>query len=182
MKRILSYSCFLGIASSMLTILISIYYNPWFDFFKNAFSGLGSDEANMPWIYNYGLIITSIFVYLYSVYLAMESKNKLEVFASAFFFIAGIFLALIGIYHAGTRPHVFVSSYFFFQSWLSIFTWSMGIMKRKFKLGLSSLILAIIAPLLAYFIKWPSVASLEALGIAVIYFWVLISFFSYSKI
>src|SRR5579875_1240852 len=128
--RSLAYTCFFGMLSFVITALLSAYYNPWFDFFKNAFSDLGGNRANMPWIYNYGLIVTSVFIMLFSIYLILVANNKLETISGGFFFIAGIFLALVGIYHAGTRPHVFVSTYFFVQSDFSILAWSLGILGK----------------------------------------------------
>jgi len=179
--KTLSYSCFFGILSFLLTVLLSIYYNPWFNFFKHAFSDLGSLSANMPWIYNYGLIVTSIFVLLYSVYIIAISKNKLETISGAFFFISGIFLALIGIFYAETRPHTFVSTYFFIQSDFSIIAWSLGVIKRKITLGFFMLFIALISPMFAILLPWPSVAIQEAFGITIIILWVIIVFLTYRK-
>jgi hypothetical membrane protein len=58
-------------------------------------------------------------MHLLSLYIAYESKRKLVVFSSALLFTAGIFLALIGVFPSGTRPHVFVSTRLFIQVWLS---------------------------------------------------------------
>jgi hypothetical membrane protein len=177
--KILSYSCFLGIISFIATVLLSVYYNPWFSIFKHAFSDLGASKANMFWIYNYGLIITSFFVILYSIFIILSANNKLEVISGSFFLIAGIFLALIGIYPSGTRPHVFVSTYFFVQSNLAIIAWSLGNIKRS--IGKIFLAIAIIAPIFGFGIEWPSVALQEAFGITIIIIWALMVYFIYKK-
>lgn len=54
--------------------------NGWFSFFHNALSDLGDppSEATAPWIYNYGLIVTSIFVLAFAIYLLLNAKNKLK--------------------------------------------------------------------------------------------------------
>ncbi|MBP1357703.1 MAG: DUF998 domain-containing protein, partial [Sulfolobus sp.] len=82
--KILAHSGFAGIITSLTSILISIYLNPWFDFLKNAFSDLGSDYANYPFVFNYGLVISSIFMFLYAVWLIYSAKNKIETIGSGF--------------------------------------------------------------------------------------------------
>jgi len=177
---------YLGIVDVVLAwivILISISANPWWisHYTTGAFSDLGSSQANMPWIYNNGLIFVGILILLYSISLINYSLNKIEVAGSAFFFIAGIFLILIGIFPAGTRPHVFVSTYFFVQSDLSIITWGIGIYLSKLKkygeifiiLGIISPIVAILAPL--------SAAEAETLGILVIDAWTILMYNSLKR-
>ena len=95
-KRFISFGLASGIIFWIVTIL-SIAANPWFSLTKNAFSDLGASSANVPWIYNYGLIVAGGVALLYSVSLMDWSTNKVEVAGSAFMFIAGIFLALIGV-------------------------------------------------------------------------------------
>ncbi|WP_243676060.1 DUF998 domain-containing protein [Vulcanisaeta distributa] len=145
-KQFLTYTGIIAAVLAWLFIAISISVNPWFIFTKNAFSDLGGPYAtDPPWIYNYGLIITSVFVDLYSINLLLVSRNKVEDFASAFVFIAGLFLALIGIYHeGGTRPHVFVSTWFFTQMDMALITWGGigSLMAKDRRLGLFSLLLA----------------------------------------
>lgn len=45
---------------SFLVFLVAVYfaasYNPWWNFFKGAFSDLGSPRATNPWIFNIGLM------------------------------------------------------------------------------------------------------------------------------
>ncbi|MCG2870075.1 MAG: DUF998 domain-containing protein, partial [Vulcanisaeta sp.] len=125
-RGLIRYSGIIAVILAWVVIAVSISVNPWFVFTKNAFSDLGGPYATDPWIYNYGLIITSVFVDLYSINLLLTSRNKVESFASAFVFVAGLFLALIGIYHAGTRPHVFVSTWFFVQMDMALIALGIG--------------------------------------------------------
>ncbi|WP_054842423.1 DUF998 domain-containing protein [Vulcanisaeta distributa] len=173
-KQFLTYTGIIAAVLAWLFIAISISVNPWFVFTKNAFSDLGGPYATDPWIYNYGLIITSVFVDLYSINLLLVSRNKVEDFASAFVFIAGLFLALIGIYHEGTRPHVFVSTWFFTQMDMALITWGGigSLMAKDRRLGLFSLLLGVMSPVIALIVPWPSAATEEAYGIVVIDLWV----------
>ncbi|WP_297125301.1 DUF998 domain-containing protein [Thermococcus sp.] len=48
----------------------------------------------------------------FSIYLIRVAKNKVQTIGGAYISISAIFLALIGVFHSGTQPHVFVSTYF----------------------------------------------------------------------
>ncbi len=174
-RGLIRYSGIIAVILAWVVIAVSISVNPWFVFTKNAFSDLGGPYATDPWIYNYGLIITSVFVDLYSINLLLTSRNKVESFASAFVFVAGLFLALIGIYHAGTRPHVFVSTWFFVQMDMALIALGIGsLMGGDRGLGLFSLLLGVLAPIPASLIPWPSAATEEAYGIVIIDIWVVV--------
>ncbi|MEM2752299.1 MAG: DUF998 domain-containing protein, partial [Sulfolobales archaeon] len=87
----------------------------------------------------------------------------------SFIFIAGIFLALIGLFPSGTHPHVFVSTWFFIQMWMALVASTIDFLfKKQLIPGLTLLSLSIIGPLGALLIKWPSVALLEIYGIIII--------------
>jgi Predicted membrane protein len=143
------------------TAALSIAVNPWFDFFRDAFSDLGGPGAGDPWIYNTGLIVAAVFLGLFSMDIIASSSNKLEAVGGAYISISAVFLALIGIYHAGTRPHVFVSTWFFIQAFLGFLIYGLGLALAGGKrLGLSyaAVFLAALAGALAA--PWPSAAAL----------------------
>ncbi len=169
---------FTGLAAAVLAwivILLSISYNPWFVFTKHAFSDLGSPTAEKPWIFNYGLIIIGVLALLYSLTLIEDAANKIENAGGAFTFIAGIFLALIGTYPSGTRPHTFVSTWFFIQSDLAIIAWGMGLLLSGLKVfGMVLTAIGILAPIAATIIEWPSIAIMEACGITLIDAWAVL--------
>ncbi|MFQ6125861.1 MAG: DUF998 domain-containing protein [Candidatus Heimdallarchaeota archaeon] len=155
--------------------LLSIHYNSWFIFTEHAFSDLGGPEAQKPGIYNWGMIALGVLILLYSFTLIQDATNKAETIGGAFIFIAGIFLALIGIYPSGTQPHSFVSSWFFTQAELAMLAWGIGLMLNDWKnFGKVILILGIFGPIGAAVIQWPSVASIEAYGIVIIDIWVVL--------
>ena len=149
-KRFATYMKFLfllGPAATILAWLVILYcisLNSWFDFARNAFSDLGTSRATHPEIYNVGLIVTGIMLMLYSVGLGLFSENKPEQWSSAFLFISGVFLALIGLYHGGTRPHTFVSTWFFIQTDMALFLWGLGLTSTNthWKAGILYIMLA----------------------------------------
>lgn len=172
---VFKYFGLVAVITAWIVIGICIILNPWFVFTRDAFSDLGGPEAYMPWIYNYGLMITGIFILLYSVYLTLDSKNKIETAGSSFMFIAGLFLILIGLFPSGTRPHTFVSLWFFIQSDLSILTWGLGLIVRKnVKIGEVVLLIALLGGLIGFLVNWPSAAVAETFGIIVIDLWVIL--------
>ena len=171
---------YFGIIASIIAwivIEICIILNPWFVFTRDAFSDLGGSGAYMPWIYNYGLIITGIFILFYSTYLILNSRNKLETVGSSFLFIAGLFLILIGVFPSGTRPHTFVSLWFFIQADLSILTWGIGlIIRRRIRLGGFIVLMGLLGSAIGFLVNWPSAATAEAFGIVIIDLWVVLMF------
>ncbi|NJE09015.1 DUF998 domain-containing protein [Thermococcus sp. M39] len=155
-----------GIIVYWLFVAWSISRNPWFSMFHNALSDLGDPaEASSPWIYNYGLIVTSLFVLAFSIYLIWVAKNKVQTIGGAYISISAIFLALIGVFHSGTQLHVFVSTYFFIQFFLGMLIFGLGTSERVIKY--SAIVLFILA-LLGTFVDWPSVAIEETYEITLI--------------
>lgn len=154
-----------------------IYINPWFVFTEHAFSDLGAPSANSPWLYNYGMVSIGILIIFYSIYLMYLSQNRLMTVGAAYSSIAGIFLMLVGLFPSGTRPHVFVSTYFFLQFDWAIIIWSLGAYRvDKNLLNLSALLVGLAAPFIGFLFPWPSAATVEAFGILVIDYWVIVSF------
>ncbi|MGC8973841.1 MAG: DUF998 domain-containing protein [Thermoproteus sp.] len=161
--RMLRYMGLVASATFWLTALASISVNSWFDISRNAFSDLGGPRAAYPWIYNDGLITAAAFLGLFSVHVVSSSSNKLEAVGGAYLSISAIFLALIGIYHEGTRPHVFVSTWFFIQAFLGFLIYGLGraLVERK-RIGLSYVAIFLAALAGALMVPWPSAAALEA--------------------
>ena len=174
LKRLNSF----GLASGVIfwiTAVFSIVANPWFSLTKNAFSDLGAPSANAPWIYNYGLVLAGLAALLYSVALMDWASNKVEVSGSTFMFVAGIFLALIGVYHAGTAAHTFVTTWFFQLADLAIASWGLGlIIAKRRPIGILSLAVAILTPIGGEIVTWPSTAVFEAYGILTIMGWMFL--------
>ena len=167
--------CLSGPAAMLLAwtvIGVSWSLNPWFRFTRDAFSDLGGEEACCSWLYNYGLIATGLLLMAYGACLYISAHSKLGAAGASHLFLAGVFLALIGVFPAGTRPHTFVSSWFFLQTYaaytvLGIALWGEGSWVGKPVVALSLMALPV-AVLVELVVGWPSAAVLEAYGIAVI--------------
>ena len=164
----------IAITLAWIVIGLAVRFNPWFDLFKHALSDLGTDRAFMPQIYNYGLIMTAFFIILFSVYLTIKARNKAETFAGAYLSIAGIFLALIGVFPGGTKPHTFVSTWFFIQAQLSVLMKSIGsLMKHRKRVAVLLLLIFMLA-ILGGMLRWPSVALEEVFEVILLDIYVVL--------
>lgn len=183
LKKNLIWSGVVAMISAAVWIGTAILINPSFDFFTGALSQLGSPGANYPWVYNVGLMFTSVILFLFAISLLLNSQNKVESSGSAFLMIASLFLALIGIYHGGTYPHDFVSLWFFVLADISILTWGIGLIIHDLIHGAYVIAIVAIATGAGFGISWPSSAELETFGTAAIAFWaaIMVAFFMRSS-
>ncbi len=171
--------CLAGLAAAVLAwVVIGASWalnSDWFVFTEHAFSDLGGPGARAPWLYNYGLITVGLVVVAFSACPYRLARDKMEVYGSALLAVAGVFLALIGVYPSGTRPHTFVSSWFFVQMDAALLALSLGAYSAsRSRPALASALAAALAFPLAGAVEalagWPSAAVLEAYGILVIDF------------
>jgi hypothetical membrane protein len=171
-----------------VVILCCALTSSWWVFTQSSFSAFGTSSAyggsdTQPWIYNdAGMIPTGLMLMLFSLALTAYSKNKVQVMGSSFFFMAGAFLVLVGVYHGGTKPHDFVSEWFFIMAFISIITWGIGLLLgggRRY--GFAIVALAILSIMIAAVVNWPSVATAEAFGVAAIDVWLVLMFFALRK-
>lgn len=170
--RLIIYFGIVAVIFAWIVIGASWVLNPWFVFTRDAFSDFGGPHSSCPGLYNYGLIITGMFVVIYSFAICSLAKNKLEIIGGAYVALAGIFLALIGIFPSGTEPHGFVSTWFFLQMFIALIILGLGMKIRGLKYGREITIIAAISVPLAIILEilwgWPSAAVLETYGIIII--------------
>jgi hypothetical membrane protein len=138
--------------------------NPQFSWLHGALSELGAPGATAPWVYDGGLVVAGALIVLYSLYLAAAARHWVEAYGAACFGLAGVFLALVGVYHAGTYPHDFVSEWFFTQAALGAAVWGVGELLTGRWRGAGYVALAVGAEAAAAIVPWPSVALVESFG------------------
>ncbi len=161
-----------SLLAALATISACWLLNPWFDFWRDAFSDFGVTKACCPWLYNSGLIVSASFLAIFSLFILRSSEHKIESFSSGLLFTSSLFLALIGVFHGGTRPHTFVSTWFFLQGFMSFTVLGISLYLIGDARGIAIAILSGSAPFIAILIEelrgWPSAAVAEAAGISVI--------------
>ncbi|MEB3806418.1 MAG: DUF998 domain-containing protein [Desulfurococcales archaeon] len=178
----------LAVVTAWVVIGLSWYLNrDWFVFSEDAYSDFGTSTSCCPELYNYGLISVGFLLVLYGVSLWVLGRNKFEVGGSAYMVLAGVFLALIGVYPGGTRPHVFVSSWFFVQADMALILVTLGAWIRlRSRLSYAgfwaSLAAFPVAFLLDMIFPWPSAAVLETYGILVIDIVALLVYIDYRRV
>ena len=191
--KYIKYMGFSAIAAAWITIFAAISVNPWFRIQKNALSDLGGTNiiSNFfqhqapadPYIYNVGLMVTGLLIALFAIAAIANSRNSIENTGSAFFIIAGLFLALIGIYHEGTYPHDFVSIWFFIIASIAYATIGISLLFTKFRrVGIAILIILPVSWVLFIEIPWQSVAEDEIFGVIVIDIMVLLHIYTFQKL
>jgi len=147
--------------------------NDWFIFTRHAYSDFGGSMSCCPELYNYGLMLVGLLLGLYGISITGLASNKIEVMGGSYMIMAGVFLALIGIFPSGTRPHTFVSTWFFIQADIALMITSLGLWRRlrsplAFAGFASSLAAFPVAIILDSIFGWPSAAVIETYGIIVI--------------
>lgn len=176
LRGVLIWFGIIALVSIVAWIAMAWLVNPWFDFYTGALSALGSPGATDPWIYNVGLMFTAVLIVVYSAGLMLYNRNRIEDIGSSFLIVAAVFLALIGIYHGGTYPHDFVSTWFFIQADMAIFVWGIGAFFHRKIMGVYSVGIGLMATIIAYGLNWPSSAELETFGTSAIALWVVLTF------
>ena len=176
------YSALALVILPWILFLLCYLLNPQWVLTRDALSSFGDPSfSKFPFVYNYGLGIIAIVIWIMALGIVVTSENKMQTFGGAFWFVAGFFLAMIGIYHGGTYPHDFVSTYFFVQAALTILV--MGIASftaQDFKGAVVPISLAIIMPLGDILIPFPSSATTEIFEIVIIDAFVIFSLLNAS--
>jgi hypothetical membrane protein len=109
----------LGVLGAVIAypfIAVSIILTPWFNFYNNALSDLGNIAWNAPvaYVFNLGLILSGSLVALFALTTSFKYRSWKYLSWSVMLTVAGIDLALIGVFpeDAG-RLHGLVSTIFF---------------------------------------------------------------------
>ncbi len=178
--KVLHIACWLGIAtiiSSLLTILLSITLNPWFDLFNDALSDMGRVGLDTAYIFNSGLAITSLLGMGHAYCLAHTFRNRLGVFSAGVYWVCASLLLFVAVFPEGTRLHWIISYGFFLLMDVALVLFGFALWSNGLKVhGAASVILSFTALLGSVLIKWPSMAILELFNIAIYYVWYILMF------
>lgn len=173
--RVFRYAGPLAIVSAWITIFWARSAYPGYQFIGHSLSDLGGPMSPHPAIYNEGLMITGGFIVLFGIDLLRYAKTSIGSAGGTLFALDGIFLGLIGYFHEGTSPHVFISSWFFIEASLASVVWGIGHLRQ----GLwpyAYLLLGIGAFFVGFFTPFPSTAYREMFGVVAIDLFGLLSF------
>ena len=184
--RIYLFSEILGVLVILLPwvfIAIAIHLNPWFHVNVNALSDLGGNVygsgrhpgPDFPSVYNDGLILSGLVIGLFSISAIWNSRSRSEIIGLSFFILDGLFLALVGVYHEGTAPHVLLAEWFFLLGKVTFFILGFSlILQRTFSYAAALLMLDAFAWLLESRITFISVAEYEIYNVIIMDLLVLI--------
>ena len=163
--RVLLFLGPLTAVAAWLVILASWWLNRgWFTYTRHAFSDLGGSRSCCPGLYNYGLMVLGALFSLYGIGVTIRTRTKLGVVGGGYIVIAGIFLALIGLFPTGTRHHVCVSTWFFIQSYLGLILVLAETTRHSNAAKYALIVMLASIPTgiaIAVWPEWPSAAVLE---------------------
>ncbi len=185
-NRFLCMSGVAGVVGAWAVIGLSWLVNrSWFVWARDAYSDLGGPGACIPWLYNAGLMVIGLLLAVFGACIVACGVGRLEVVGGSYLALAGVFLALIGVFPSGTRPHTFVSAWFFVQADLGLVAGLAGVARRcGGRLVRGALAASILAFPVAFLVEalwgWPSAAVLETYGILVIDYGVLALWYCYG--
>jgi hypothetical membrane protein len=160
-------------------ILASIALSPWFNAYNNALSDLGNTVTNgsVGYVYNAGLILTGIFVFVFAVLLLRVAPGLKVAVWTVPLLIAAVDLALVGVFSENTgHIHGVVSEIFFVlivvtMLAFSYVSWPLG----HPRIGAVALLFGILSSFI-WFTAWPwsGVAIQEAVTSGMTAVWLLL--------
>lgn len=181
LKLFMCFSGLIALIIGSLTIILAISMNPWFSLERNALSDLGAIDILNNYVFNMGLMITSIFMLIYSIYLILILNNKIGIVGSSLLLLASIYLFLIGVFPEGTYPHEIISYEFFLLSAIAIMLMGISFLMISKIHGTLSIVLIVIGIVLAIIIPWPSIGALELMAIVIMGLWILVMLHHHIK-
>lgn len=172
----------LGVLGAVIAypfIVVSIALSPWFSFYDNALSDLGNIALNgsVAFVYNLGLILSGSLVAMLASLICMKHRSWKYLCWSVLLTIAGVDLALIGVFTEDSgRIHGLVSEIFFMSIILVMLiygfcSWPLGSpIPRAIALAFS------IAPAIVWIVRWPwhGVAIQETITSLMATIWLII--------
>jgi len=163
----------------ILTLIIAMISNPWFNPFKGALSDMGRIGLKTAWIFNTGLLISSIVASLYTVCLLMSFRHPAMHLAAGIYLVSVGHLFLIALFPEGTRPHEFISYEFFLMMFVTYLTYTVSLWLERLKMhSLLSFLAFVLGFSLSASLKWPSTAILELFNISIMGYWFGVMFYA----
>lgn len=164
-SRLLVYSGVLAIVLAWIVIVVSWSLNrDWFSYSEGAFSDLGSRRSCCPEVFNYGLIIVGFLFSIYGVGIVSSARSKAGVVGGSYVSLAGVFLALVGVYPEETEPHGCVAVMFFLLAYAGLIL-ALLEAARSSRLAVIALAVMVASIVVGVVVGatagWPSVAVLE---------------------
>ena len=169
-----AYAGILTVLLFSIFLLASLAIHKNFSFMKNSLSDLGRLGAKNSWVFNAGLIISGIFLFLFSISFFVEQVRLLKRICGIFLIISSILAIMIGLSPKGTPFHNPVSVVYY-----NIFmgaTFIYGIDELRLKRYPPGLYSVLILPVgyLTYFLYTVIGFATAELGVAILLLlWVL---------
>ncbi|MBU7026295.1 MAG: DUF998 domain-containing protein [Theionarchaea archaeon] len=167
---------FLSPVTALVFISAAVYIHD-FSFTGTALSDMGRIGLEKNYIFNVGLILSSVFGLLFSLslYTALKGYERIPALG---FTTAALSLIGIGVFPEGLALHVFFSVGFYLLALFSILIIGVLVYRRKKNLGVFSVSSFGAACILVGIPGWNGVAIPEVIGAFFICLWMMV--ISYS--
>ncbi len=99
--------------STYATIIIAVLNAPWFNIYANALSDLGVHEGSSI-IFNFGIFLSGLIYTLYTIIKLKSTENQTNKIGRIILLIAGVSLALVGVFPKNIKPFHTISAWGFF--------------------------------------------------------------------
>ena len=146
-----------------ISIAILAYSN--YDFFNQNLSELG--VGNLGFIFNFGIMLTSIFLLIYFYFKFYKKNNKIEFI---FGLISTVGLFGVGFFQLTNNLHYFFAGLFFVTSFLIILISTINLFKeKKFNLFIINTLCALILFFYMFILRIPIFQKLAVFAIIIYY-------------
>lgn len=149
MAHIQNLAAISGILLPFLTLLVlvgSLPYAPWFSWTENAISDLGRPEYGLLF-FNYGLILIGFLMLIFSIGLNLHLKK--ERVGPTIFSLSALYLIGVGVFPLPSINHVDLSGLFFIAFPIGFFVMGVRLFKRPDdvlrRIGFEALVITAIA-------------------------------------
>ncbi len=160
------YSGSVGVIIFFVIVYMASLCAPTFSIWENAYSDLGTQLSGCPYIFNFALMFLIFpLMGIFSLYLIEKAIDKTQTVGASFILQASIFIALIGLFPKGTKPHDFIALWFFISYFIGILIWSLSEKTPYKTIGIVLFLLF----LLGFIIPFPSVAVAETYALILIF-------------
>ncbi len=156
--------------------IVAVFMNPWFDISHHTLSKLGKPGmANSPWMFSSGAIIGGAFMIWYGIEISRKNDYRLGILGGGYVILSGVFMALVGVFPDGTKPHDFIALSTFLLFYTGFMLLGLGSRRVFLKCSTISVFIAAIAGLVCP--CWRSLGYLEIYGISLVILDMIVYYF-----
>ena len=119
-ERLATWCGVAAVTVAIVSILLAVLAAPWFSWTDDALSNLGTAQADYPWLFNYGLVLSGLLALPFSWRLYSAGDHPIERLGGLTLALSVTCLALVGVFPAGHPYHLPAAVAFYLGFTLSL--------------------------------------------------------------